>query len=197
MRVAREVAFQGFEWNEEVPETLSLSKEGFFADDDNWYMVRRVIVKDDEPEADAAEDLFHGTRPSWHNATQGAGLYTTNTVQAAEQVGYVGMGEKNSRYYVLRVPKEDTLYLDATSPREGAGPRQKLARGVLSAMATLPGMPWPTTKMYDWMYEDHDVVIFKPSAMQRRPAAKVDGEKIPQRFAVLRHPDIAHIVGIR
>ena len=194
--------FPDFEWQAgSRPEELCLNRAGFFEDEAGaWHLVRRAHT--DLPLSEVVPaDLYSGTRPNYHNATQGAGLYFTNTVEAATNVIYAARAASQPRnLFIATVTPDPERLLDATNPLEGRKLREHAAAQLLRAMAVVPGLPWPTPRMYDFMYDDNSLVVSKPSAMQRYRAgmrAHIGREIVRPRYAVVRDLSSLAISGRR
>ena len=186
-----EEVFPGFSWQEGTkPELLHLNRAGFFeSDDGTWHLVRRA-----QATAPAAEvkpsDLYSGSKVSYHNATQGSGLYFTNTVEAATNVVYTARAAKQPRtLYIASIAPDEDHVLDATNSVKDRRLRERMGAQMLQAMAVIPGMIYPTPRMYDYMYDRNSLIVSKPSAVQRyRPGmrAVIGSEVVKPRFAVVR-----------
>lgn len=184
-----EILFPDFEWKEgSAPKSLTINNAGFPVDPEGfWYLSRRasgsgLTVAD-------AQDLHLGNKRSWINGTQGAGLYFANYPLAVEKVTYVGKKSKMpSELYVARIQPEPEATFDSTDKLRGKRVGLQTAGLILRTLAVNPFMPWPTPGLYDRMYGNTKLVIFTPSAIQRRPSAtlNIDGTQIKPRYALVR-----------
>lgn len=202
--------FDGFEWrdNESKPDKLLLGEDGFLKDSQGrTYATRLKYAKADEnTELTQTDELFHGNKPSWHNATQGKGLYVAPTPSALDGKIYIDKGaEKSPDLYILRLNISTDEILDALERDDDTTSlSQQMAKRILFAMAWVPGLAWPTPRMYDAMYGDEKYkkfISFRPSAMQRL-AAKTShitsnqgvNVKMPLRHGLIRDIAAAEIV---
>ncbi|HEY1063935.1 MAG TPA: hypothetical protein VGE30_01420 [Candidatus Saccharimonadales bacterium] len=186
-----EEVFPNFIWHDDArPDELRLNQAGFFESEDGaWHLVRRAHT--DLPVSEVQpHDLYSGRGVSYHNATQGAGLYFTNTVEAATTVTYAARQARQPRnLYIATIKPDEAQVLDATNALKDRKLREHAGVQTLRVMAVVPGMLWPTPKMYDFMYDTNTLVIAKPSAVQRyKPGmrAHINAETIRPRYAIVR-----------
>lgn len=199
----KEEVFRDFTWtSHDNQENLRLNEAGFFeSESGDWLMVRRASCNKPLDEVEP-QDLFMGKGKNYYNATQGAGLYFTNTTSAATNVMYAARAKRQPQeLFVARLEASspDSI-LDTTNHLTGRKIRQHIGAGTVRAMALIPGMPWPTPTMYDYFYGEVDAVITKPSAMQRyNPGLRerLPGETIPARYAVIRNLGAISVIGHR
>lgn len=198
--------FNGFEWADSAskPDKLTLHSSGFLQDESNDLYALRLKVKDNDT-VEAAQDLFHGKGRSMFNATQGAGLYVSNTPKSLENSRiYYNKTNQDSALYLLRLDVAPEDMFDALEEKDNLDRNLKMARRVLFAAAWNP-LPLPVSpKAFDTMYGDKKFVGFRPSGLQRIAAGSqeietTDGETIatPLRHGLVRDLTVAEIVATK
>lgn len=190
------IIFDSFDTNISIPEQLTIEPSGFLADDNHVYAFRRSAYR---PAVQMGTELYNGkrtptgARPRFQ-ATEGHGLYITNSPAATDVPGIYG-----DTMYALRIPKNGVEWLDShnTSNHDNG---QRIAAGLHRLRGSMIGVPNPGPRGWDTLYGSAEVVSFAPMALARLiigRTVELGDIHIKPRWAVVRNPDTVQVLGQR
>lgn len=194
-----DAVFAGFSWAEnEKPEGLIVNESGFLEDSSgSWYLLRRAVASVDV-EAAVPDDLYNGKKARKFNSTEGNGLYFANTTEAIKKLPIrIRSSKQPKELYVCKMRPERDEILDVTKSIRAMTAGQQAASILLRARGVMPGIPSPSTKMYDRLYGDASLVATPPMAVARLfsgRATKIADQKLKPKWAIVRDTDALTVV---
>lgn len=191
-----EQVFHGVEWQSgQQPKQVQLdSHSGFMQDaNDPSYLYAIRLSRHAIPLSSVTPTmLFNGTQSGkkW-NATEGHGLYLTNTPQTNKI-----MGLRHPNKYIARVRLAPDEILAAHQSINQLPTHQKMAALLLRARGIMPGIPNPGPANWDRLYGNAVAVSYPPLALARpfvRQTSAEHSAAFAQQWMVLRDVNPARI----